>query len=192
MSYYHDSIMIEDTLRLKKEFDCDIFIETGTDKGESIRILKPYFSKIYSCEIESQRWQYYDDLLVDNNIKIMNGSSIDCLPKFFEEIGHNNFFLYLDAHWDGNWPILDELRLVAEWGLKPVIIIHDFDNGLGFQYDSCRPFQHLGDETEVFMNFDYVKESIEKIYGENGYIFETNKESTNPIKVGCAYFYPKK
>lgn len=188
MSYYHDAVMIEDTLRIKEKFNWNTFIETGTDKGWSTKIISKYFDKVYSCEIEQDRWKYYTNILENKNITILNGSSVDCLPKFFEEIGNDNFFLYLDAHWNGNWPILDELRLVAEWGYKPVIIIHDFDNGLGFQFDRYRK---EGEETEYLLNFDYVKESIEKIYGKDGYIFETNKESFNYIKIGCAYFYPK-
>ena len=188
MSYYHDAIMIEDTLRIKEKFNWNTFIETGTDKGWSTKIISKYFDKVYSCEIEQDRWKYYTNILENKNITILNGSSVDCLPKFFEEIGNGNFFLYLDAHWNGNWPILDELRLVAEWGFKPVIIIHDFQNDLGFEFDSYRK---EGEEKEYFLNFDYVKESIERIYGEDGYIFETNKESLNPIKTGCAYFYPK-
>ena len=180
--------MVEDTLKLKEKFGWDVFVETGTDRGESIRTLLPHFSKIYSCEIESERWQFYDDLLSNNKVIIKQGSSIDCLPEFFKEIGHSQFFLYLDAHWNGNWPILNELKLVAEWGLKPVIIIHDFDNGLGFGFDRYRP---EGQQEEYLLNYDYVKESIETIYSKDGYIFQTNTESTNPIKVGCAYFIPK-
>lgn len=188
MSYALDPIMVKDTLRIKDKFNWNTFVETGTDRGESVRVLSTIFDKIYTCEIEQQRWKYYDDILRNENITIMNGSSVDCLPKFFEAIGHSEFFLYLDAHWNGNWPILDELRLVAEWGYKPVIIIHDFENEMGFGFDRYRP---EGQETEYLLNFDYVKESIETIYGKDGYIFETNTESLNPIKIGCAYFYPK-
>ncbi len=188
MSYSLDPIMVDDTLRIKQKFNWNTFIETGTDKGESVRVLSNFFDKIYTCEIEEERWKYYDDILQKENVNIMKGSSIECLPKFFEEIGHGNFFLYLDAHWNGNWPILDELRLVADWGYKPVIIIHDFENELGFGFDRYRKD---GDSVEYLLNFDYVKDSIEKIYGKDEYIFETNKESLNPIKIGCAYFYPK-
>lgn len=188
MSYSLDPIMVKDTLRIKEKFNWNTFIETGTDRGESVRILSKLFDKIYTCEIEQQRWKYYGDIIQNENITIMNGSSVECLPKFFAEIGHSEFFLYLDAHWNGNWPILDELKLVADWGYTPVIIIHDFENDLGFGFDRYRP---EGQSTEYLLNFEYVKESIDKIYGENNYIFETNKESLNPIKIGCAYFYPK-
>jgi hypothetical protein len=188
MSYILDPIMVDDTLRIKQKFNWNTFIETGTDKGDSVRVLLKLFDKIYTCEIESERWKHYDDILQNENVTILNGSSTECLPKFFLEIGHGNFFLYLDAHWNGNWPILDELRLVAEWGYKPVIIIHDFENELGFGFDRYRP---EGQREEYLLNFDYVKESIETIYGKDGYVFETNKESLNPIKIGCAYFYPK-
>jgi hypothetical protein len=192
MGFGSDTEMIKTLLRLKETFNYDIFVETGTDKGHSLNELRFYFSKMYSCEIMEDRWENYQPLFDTGKIEIKLGTSIEWLPKFFTEIGHDKFFLFLDAHWYNNWPILDELRIVAEFGYKPVIIIHDFDNGLGFQYDSARPFQHLGDETEVSMNFEHVKESIEKIYGENGYIFETNTKcgvETHPV--GCAYFYPK-
>lgn len=188
MSYRHDSMMVVDTTRIKEKFNWNTIIETGTDKGWSTEILSNIFDKVYTCEIDEERWQYYDELLQNPKIKILKGSSPDCLKQFIEEIGHGEFFLYLDAHWNTYWPILDELQVVIDYGYKPVIIIHDFDNGLGFQFDRYRDSENQ----EHLLNFEYVKEKIEQIYGKDGYIFETNKKSVNPIgPIGCAYFYPK-
>ena len=196
MSFGVDSIMVDTLLKLKKSFNFNVFVETGTDRGLSLKVLHPYFSKLYSCEITKERWQYYDELLENNKVKIQLGSSLEWLPTFFKEIGNDKFFLFLDAHCQGNYPILDELKIVSDFNYKPVIIIHDFDNGKGFSYIGKQLYTEkkiYGNPITDSLNFDYVKESIEKIYGKDGYIFETNKKcEVNTRSVGCAYFYPNK
>jgi len=195
MSFGADSVMIETLLKLKKTFNYNTFIETGTDQGWTLKTLHPYFNKLYSCEITKERWVYYEELLINPKIKIELGSSIQLLPKFFTEVGDDKFYLYLDAHCLDNYPILDELKIVADFGYKPVIIIHDFDNGLGFSHAGKQIYTEkklLGNPITDALNFEYVKPYIEKIYGKDGYVFETNNKCSPMIRpVGCAYFYPK-
>jgi hypothetical protein len=102
------------------------------------------------------------------------------LKQWFTDINHDKFFLYLDAHWDSYWPLLDELQQVIDFKYRPVIIIHDFDTENGFAFDVYN---------DQSLNLSYVKDKIMKIYGEDGYNVYYNSESD--INRGCAYFYPK-
>lgn len=63
---------------------------------------------------------------------------------------------YLDSHWGNYWPLLDELKVIADSGTRDsVIIIHDFKvPGKPWGYDN-----HGG----VDLDINYVRESLLKI-----------------------------
>lgn len=198
MSFGKDKVMVDTLLKLKEKFNYNIFVETGTGMGWTIKTLQPYFKKIYSCEINQSLWVNYDLFINNSKIEIKLGSSIEWLPIFFNEIGDDNFFLYLDAHNLETNPILDELRIVSEFNFKPIIIIHDFDNGKQFLHNSTKNLSIknktlLGDfHAPIPLDFNFVKDSIDNIYGKDKYIFETNTRcEEGKVEVGCAYFYPK-
>jgi hypothetical protein len=183
MSFKDDSCMITDLVNIKKQFDYDIIIETGTNKGESLEILKNIFKKVYTCEIVPDFYQEVQSKpgLVDERVVHELSNSPEFLKKYFTEIGHDKFFLYLDAHWYDYCPLYDELQVVKDFNFKPVIIIHDFNTKNGFAYGGA------GMEK---VDFSLVEEKIKHIYGgENTYITHYNTKSD--INRGCAYFYPK-
>jgi predicted O-methyltransferase YrrM len=178
--------MVKDIIQIKQKFDYNIIIETGTETGKSTRVLKNIFDKIYTCEIDKSYFSMYDDLYINPNIKIMQGESTDCLKEFFTEIGHDKFFLYLDAHKKDSFPILNELQLVSDFKYKPVIIIHDFDCKInGFRYD-----KYIDENNNtIYLNWDYIKNKVELIYGVDGYGYVTNTKSDT--LTGVITIYPK-
>jgi hypothetical protein len=164
----------------------------STYAGTTSRIVSQYFEKVYTCDINNNEQNARADNLGDkNNVYFKLADSRAAVPEFFKEIGNDEFFLFLDAHWAGEFPVLDELQIVADFGYKPFIFIHDFDCGHeGWRYDCTKDGQCL--------NFDYVKEKIEAIYGVDGYVFEVSQTSNNsrngtgePNNIGCGFFYPK-
>lgn len=189
MGFGTDEQLLIDILKYKEKFDYNTIIETGTFHGTSSRILSTVFDKVYTCEINESYKNMIDEKIKGiNNIEVMFGSSPDCLNKWFKEIEHDKFFLFLDAHWMEDWPIQDELQQVIDFGYKPFIFIHDFDCGHeGWKFDS------YGD---VILNYDFVKEKMDRIYGVNNYKFEVSQSSKNgyPDKLddlrGCGFFYP--
>jgi len=186
MGYAIDSMMVIDTMLIKQKFNYDTIIETGTAKGDSTQLLQYMFKKVYSCEIDpSMDYHIKNQTILEDNVQIEFGNSPDLLKKWFKEIGHDKFFLFLDAHWESYWPLRDELQQVINFGYKPVIIIHDFDCGKpGWIYDIYGG-QHL--------NWNYIKDKINQIYGENGYDFKVSHRCFHP-KIpfrGCAYITPK-
>jgi len=178
--YILDEKMVENTLLLKDKFGLNTIIETGTYKGESTQLLSTIFDRVYSCELYWGSYkEYYTELLKNDKVKLMEGSSVDVLPLMFDEIGNDKFILYLDAHEADSVPLKDELRIVAEYGFKPVIIIHDWDV-------TCNVTILGGSYT---IGFDYVKDEIELIYSKDGYILDVQPAANGLPAV--AYFYSK-
>jgi len=91
-------------------------------------------------------------------------------------------FFYLDAHWEKYWPLLDELQVIADNGVQPIIVIHDFfvpGSNLGFdKYDGQR------------LDFEYIEPSLQKIYGNN-FTYEYNRYATGARR-GIIYVFPVK
>lgn len=202
---YVDKFLLKDTIQISKQFGIKTFIETGTLDGRSPRILEPYFDKIYSCEVDNKFFneqgkfigsdklvpnEFYpragvngDELFFSNTkFKIIQKSSPEALPEFFDEIGHDNFILYLDAHWHGYWPLLDELKVCVRYSFRPVIIIHDFDikHPSKFGYD-----EYNGN----ICGLDYVRYGMDEVYGVGEYLHMTNSDSD--INRGVGFFIPK-
>jgi hypothetical protein len=201
MSFLHEPQMIIDVNLIRNTFPCDIVVETGTHVGDSIEILLNHFNKIYSCEIndefyESSKNRYKD--VSEDILQIQKGNSPECLESFFKEIGHDKFLLYLDAHWQAQWPLLNELETVKKFNYKPFIAIHDFDCGLlhedGWRYDQYFDYDENNNRTYHHLNWEYIKDKIISIYGEDGYVFEVSQKAltlASNDKRGCAFIYPK-
>ncbi len=188
-----DIQVLNDMLKYKEIFDYPVFIETGTSNGESTRVFSRHFEKTYTCDnmVEEEDIRI-ENLKNANNVTYMLGNSEDCLPIFFNEVGHDKFFLFLDAH-GTSWPILDELRIVAEFGYKPFIFIHDFNCG----HDGWR-FDKWGEGESIHLDYDYVKPAMDLIYGEGNYGHEVSQICLAPPDGdgipnlrGCGFFFPK-
>jgi hypothetical protein len=197
--------MIIDVNRINEKFNYSTIIETGTHTGQSTTYLADRFQKVYTCELYDEYFLQYPTIFENyTNIISVKGSSVDCLPIFFDEIGNDEFILYLDAHWVEDCPIYEELEIVSEYGYKPIIVIHDFDCGFpppdkdenshpineGWQFNEFR----INGQTHK-LDYTHMKPYMDKIYGVDGYDFETSKialtKSRGDLR-GCGFFYPKK
>ena len=182
--YIQDKKLVENTILLRDKFGVSTIIETGTYEGKSTQLLSTLFDRVYSCELYWDNYvQYYTELLKNDKVKLVRGNSTDVLPNMLDEIGNDKFILYLDAHEKNSAPLKDELRIVSEYGLKPIIIIHDWNVTCNI---SIEPHSYT-------IGLDYIKDEIELIYGKGGYIFETENswvdDKTTLPAVG--YFYSK-
>lgn len=137
-----DKKAVETIKQLRDKFKIWSFVETGTFKGINARLHAGNFPEVLTCELMPEYFNEAKKKLEQfSNVKIINQSSPDFLKNFVEEYkkaGRTDIVLfYLDAHfYDAKLPkekrfvVLDELRALK--GFKNgIIIIHDFDNGLG-------------------------------------------------------------
>lgn len=194
------------------KFESDTLIETGTFMGEGSIIFTKFHNNVITCEVNNsyinrsilnfkrngflQENIFYTkthNLKVfkfakDNkNIWLIEGSSELALETIFlEELNYNfkkPYTLFLDAHWNEYWPIIDELKLIADFKLSDSrIIIHDFKvpgfDDWGFDsYDNQQ------------LDYDYVKDYIFRINPFYLPFFPENV-SNDPRGRGILYVVP--
>lgn len=210
MSYFLDPFLLTDLIKLKQKLGWDIFVETGTEFGNTLKILQWLFKEIYSCEIEvncinsldingflknkNENGCIWNKDTVLQNVEIFTESSLTALPKILKKINHSNFFIYLDAHEDftenvKSIPILGELECIAASKLTPLIIIHDFSH----TNPLFRPGYKFSNDN-IELGYNYVKHHIDMIYGIDNWDWKLNDEScmlTGETKVGAGYFWKK-
>lgn len=122
---------------LHPDYECNIFLETGTYLGETIEKMKGAFTTCYSIELKKE---FYENckrkFKKDKNVKLLHGDSPLLLREIASHIKEPMVF-YLDAHWSsgnphisarGNKdvPLLEELKSIQEEReYKDIIIIDD-------------------------------------------------------------------
>jgi len=182
-SAYSDKNLLETTINLCEKFKITKFVETGSYHGGSAKIVSQYIRTVHTIENNPELHEIAkDNLRGVPNVKLHFGSSQEILKDILVE-NEENIFLFLDAHWGEYWPLIDELKVIAEKKIRPVIAIHDFfvpPNGK-FSYD-------IHPSNGTVLNFDYVKDSIEEIY-EGKYEYFYNVECSD-INSGIVYICP--
>lgn len=171
----------EEFANLIKDYKVKTVIETGTYKGITTKYLSSVSANVISIEIGPKRLQQAQtNNKGKNNIQFYLGNSPEILKQILPIKEKCLFFL--DAHWNNYNPLLDELKVIAEHKMKPIIAIHDFkvpDNKeLG--YDSYK-----GQDYE----FAWIEKSLEAIYGKGGYKYYYNQRATG-AKRGIIYIVP--
>lgn len=182
---FSDIHLLENFLLLAKKHNCTTFFETGTWHGKTAQEVCRHIKEVITVEVNEQFHEIASKNLQGiGNVKLVLGSS----PEVMEQTLSNNqegLIFFLDAHWHEDWPLLDELRVIAEKNIKPVIMIHDFfvpgaDGNALFGFDS---YQNQP------LNYEYVREGLEKIYGVDGFnYFYSDKVELNS---GLLYVEPK-
>jgi len=144
---FHDTIAEARFAGLQKQFGFKTCIETGTHLGHGALHASRYCD-VVTIEINPdfrrqamENWIkagcelglncYRNGGIGGNRIWSYEGNSPEVLRQWFDTrldgVSPHRLCFYLDAHWQGYWPLLDELKVVADFGLKDsVIIIHDF------------------------------------------------------------------
>lgn len=163
----------------------DKVIETGSYRGCTTRELANMAHTVFSVEVVEENFRAaLLECFGFKNVTIVKGSSEKVLPSLIENAPTENTLFFLDAHWQQYNPLLDELKVIASFGLKPVIIIHDFKV-------PGRP--ELGFDSYAGQDYDFawIKKDVEGIYGVDGYNTEYNTEATG-AKRGVIVLSPKK
>lgn len=183
-----DTFLADKVKSLIDKFGVKWAIETGTYRAATTKRLSEWVELVNTIEIDHENFNISKDVLRPYHKALPHrGSSNEVLPRILkyyssrEQIPQTLF--YLDAHFNLYCPLLDELNIIAEYKLKPVIVIHDFQvpghPELGFDEYNGQPF-----------TWEWIKESVEKIYGVDGYNIEYNSEATG-AKRGVIFLSPK-
>jgi len=187
---FNDQYLRKKFIDLVKKHNCTTFYETGSWHGLSAKIASVHIKVVKTVENNPTFYRIAKSVLKEcKNVHVFEGSS----PKVLRETLKKNekgLIFFLDAHWNtlyqkaDNWPLLDELEVIAEKRIKPVIIIHDFfvPNEKGrakFNFDT-----YNGQP----LNLEYVRPSLDKIYGKNGWSYSYNERVQ--LNSGIVYIEP--
>lgn len=119
-------------------YDIPFFVETGTASGDSARLASKLFKKVWTIEVVEDRQNIQTE---NDNIEFLVGDSSKLLYGIIEELKnkkgdnkHQFVLFYLDAHYSDivpnesdypECPLLDEIKIAANYGEDAIIIIDD-------------------------------------------------------------------
>ena len=190
-----DTFVQAEFLKLKDKFNIDRVIETGSCLYSTTKWLGENFESVKTIEINEDYSKYGIHKVKDmpNVTAIVGVSSVEWLNQVASVYESNPYIIhnflhlfFLDAHWEENCPLLEELEAISKLRTtqKPVIVIHDFkvpNQNLGYDTYNGQPFE-----------LDWIKSKLEMIYGVDGYDYYYNSEETSTeIKRGLIYITPK-
>lgn len=181
--YEGDTFIHGEIEKLVKKYDINLIIETGTYHGATSKRLSE-FAHVISFEVNKENFKISKEntKTFGNKITLFNENSVAGLKNGFGLFQKEKRLYFLDAHWWDHCPLLEELELIAKDENKPVIVIHDFKvPGKDFGFDSYK-----GQD----FTFEWIKPSIEAIYGKN-YDYHFNDKADGGYR-GVIYIYPKK
>ena len=164
-------------------------IETGTFMGSTTLQFAKIVPHVWTIEINEtyarQALQKFEISEGNSTIYPYLGSSVDWLYQILAEAKEKgNILWFCDSHWQAHNPLLQELEIVRQSGLKPLIVIHDF---------KVPGHPELGYDSYNGQDYDFawIYPSIERIYGQNGYDYWYNSEAEG-AKRGVIFIKAKK
>lgn len=118
----------------KQYNEYDVFIETGTFRGETVANVKDIFNRVISIEIVDALYQdAHNKFKSFPNVEIVKGDCVIELPKVIKENLDNSIIFFLDGHYSAGMtgkgiievPLMQELKSINELYSNPTIIIID-------------------------------------------------------------------
>ena len=194
-----DKIIYQEIKNLIDKFNITRVIETGTFLGWSTQVFANIVSTVDTIEINTEYvTKAKQNLQNFSNVNVHLGDSVSMLDQLINE-NETNLLVFLDAHRQGQWPILQELNVLKNKNSKPVICIHDFfvpggtkirthwgdlidhpeNKGSKFGYDMYK---------NIPLDYEYIKDSLYEIFPE-GFSYHYNSE-VEKVDSGLIFIYP--
>ena len=112
--------------------EVSVFVETGTYRGETTRVMSEVCDRVVSIEIDQALYDRAVDLFEDNpRVSLLHGNSADLLPTVLEGLEVPALF-WLDGHFSGGVtggpleaPILSELRAILGHRINNHVVVID-------------------------------------------------------------------
>lgn len=122
-------------------FSPHVILETGTYRGTSTDFLRGISdANIHTVE-HDERFFRYSQLRFrkDPRVRVVHGDSRDYLERMSRtsSFPKERVLFYLDAHWDDDLPLWEELTCIQRTWTSSVIVVDDFQvpNDEGYGYD---------------------------------------------------------
>jgi len=125
LAFAGDGLLKKEIERLISRYGIQSAVETGTYQGCTTRALAAMVPAVYTIEISPDMFAESGERLAGvPNVRRYCGASPDVLPGLLPQIERPALY-YLDAHWNGNYPLPREVEIIALHDPRPVILMHD-------------------------------------------------------------------
>ena len=115
----------------------NVFIETGTGDGNTIKNVQPYFEDVYTIEIKEDLYKKFNENNLYENVKSYLGDSVKIIPEILSSLkSSQQAAFWLDAHKSGkrtgkndkDVPLYEEIENINEYyqSNEALILIDDF------------------------------------------------------------------
>jgi hypothetical protein len=172
-------------IKLRDKFNVKKIIECGSCCGGTSKWFGENFEEVITIEInETFRNVCLRRINGLPNVQSILGDSVNHLPNILSN-SKNNIIIFLDDHWLGAFPLIDELKIIKQSGLIPIIVVHDcfVPNEPNLGYDSY---------DGVSISYETMKPYLDEIYGVDRYSYHYNSDTqSTQVKRGVFYCYPK-
>lgn len=177
-AFNRDSILHDKFKQLIEDNEIEVVIETGTYHGKSTKAFADMGVEVYSVDSNETYLNIAKDYL-QGVANLTLGNSPDFLMQLLPTIKDKKILMFLDAHWEHHCPLIDELKAIAECGVKPIIAIHDFKvPNKDFGYDV-----YHGQDFE----WDWIAPTVATIYDKFTHYYNTEAEGA---KRGVVFIEP--
>ncbi len=135
-AFGRDHLLLDQVAEYQRRFSFATAIETGTWKGHTTVALARLFPAVYTIEVNAERHAAtLPRFEAFANVTALCGSSPRVLVDLVSRVEYP-LFAFLDAHWQNDWPLRDELKILLSVRRPKLILIHDFKvPGRTFGYD---------------------------------------------------------
>ena len=157
-----------------KNYSINIFIETGTYLGRTVKAVKKSFEEIYSIELNKALYLKAKQKFIKyEHINVIMGDSSEKLPKILSKIDNPCLF-WLDAHYSGEntsktnveTPISKELQCILNHPNKNHVILIDDAH----KFTGKNDYPTIDELKEIISQYEEkvlkIKENIIRIYNK--------------------------
>ena len=126
---------------LAGKFRFEAVVETGTFRGTTTAFMAETIdTPIFTVELNPKMFHFAKLRLREySNVNIACGDSRSFLRELIAnpEVPKRNVFFYLDAHWNEDLPLHEEVSIIGKNWQNSVIMIDDFEvpTDAGYEYD---------------------------------------------------------
>jgi hypothetical protein len=134
MGAVHFSIDVSLVEILKRALPLEVFVETGTFKGDSVQQVRGLFRELYTVESSAEYYERAcERFRSDTAIHVFQDTSSHFLRTLMPGVAGRSVLYWLDAHWCGEelapdgsqCPLLDELAAIGSLNERSVLMIDD-------------------------------------------------------------------
>jgi hypothetical protein len=177
-----DHFACSEFLALRDKFGIKTLVELGSCVFGSTNWFADHFEKVITVEInEAFRQIGLQRAEGKKNIISYLGDSIQMLPTMLSECDDKTL-IFIDSHWQ-TLPLIDELKIIKQSGIKPCIIVHDC-------FVPNEPYLGYDEYQGVTISLETMKPYLDDIYGSFSYHYNTSATATE-VQRGIIYIYPE-